>query len=298
MTYSAGGTIEATDYNTRIANINAIWGVGAGSNGYGQSTTLSNVTSTATVSATNWASAIARLDSIRNHQSGVTSGITQPTAGNTVQYLSALDTQISTIITNKLSAATRGTAAPTGVGGVANATAWSSSATKEITATWSSTDTVRYFFNAGGRLTWYYSVVSGTTTKATDWNTFLTNTVGTITLGSNYCSRSGTGGDGLTQNTGVGYYNLTSTYQTLFIIGSTSATADYGLNYITIQAKLGATANIVAVQAVLTDAAADTFNDTVNGTTRVDMGYTPPETTYLSNVWGAISGGTGTNTQS
>ena len=298
MTYSAGGTIEATDYNTRIANINAIWGVGAGSNGYGQSTTLSNVTSTATVSATNWASAIARLDSIRNHQSGVTSGITQPTAGNTVQYLSALDTQISTIITNKLSAATRGTAAPTGVGGVANATAWSSSATKEITATWSSTDTVRYFFNAGGQLTWYYSVVSGTTTKATSWNTFLSTTVGTITLGSNYCSRSGTGGDGLTLNTGVGYYNLTSTYQTLFVIGSTSATADYGLNYITIQAKLGATANIVYVQGILTDAATDTFNDTVTGTTRIDMGYVPPETTYLSNVWGAISGGTGTNTQS
>ena len=202
MAYSAGGLIEATDYNNRAANVNAIWGVGSGSNGYGQGTTLSNVSATSTVAATNWASLIARIDSMRAHQSGASSGITQPSAGNTITFLSTLDTQITTTITNKLSTNARGTAVPTGLGnpGMSNATSWTTSATKEFTVTFTSTDTVRYYFNSGGLLTFYLSITSGTTSKATDWANFLTNQVGTITLGSNFCSRTGTGGDNLTQN--------------------------------------------------------------------------------------------------
>lgn len=305
MAYSSGGLIEATDYNTRAANVNAIWGVGAGSNGYGQTTTLSNVAAGGTVTATNWASLIARLDSMRQHQSAATSGITQPSAGNTVTYLATLDTQISTIVTNKLATAARGTALPTGLGNpvMSNATAWTSSSTKEFSVTLSDTNTVRYFFNAGGLITFYLRVASPSTSKATDWNTFLTNTVGTITLGSNFCSRTGTGGDNLTQNTSIGYHNLTTSYQTLFAIGSTSGTADYGANSITIAAKVrgalyGASSNIVDIRAILTDAAADSFNDTVSGTVQLFAGYTPPGTTYLANVWGTPTAATITNTQS
>ena len=305
MAYSSGGLIEATDYNTRAVNVNAIWGVGAGSNGYGQSTTLSNVAVGGTVTATNWASLIARLDSMRQHQSATTSGITQPSAGNTVTYLAALDTQVSTVITNKLVTAARGTALPTGIGNpqMSNATAWVTSATKEWSVTFSDINTVRYFFNAGGLLTFYLTNTGASTTKGTDWGTFLTNQVGTISLGSNFCSRTGTGGDGLTQNTSIGYHNLTTTYQTLFAIGSTSATADYGNNSITISAKVrgalyGASSNIVDFRAVLTDAAGDTFNDNVTGTLAVYAGYTPPGTTYIANTWGTPTGATVTNTQS
>jgi hypothetical protein len=241
---------------------------------------------------------------MRNHQAGAASGISQPAAGGTVAFLSTLDANITACVTNKLTANTRGTAAPTAVGGIANATAWVTSSIKEISATFTSTDVVRYFFNAGGLLTTYASITTPTTTKATDWNTFLTNTVGTITLGSNFCSRSGTGGDNLTQNTSIGYHNLTTTYQTLFNIGSTSATADYGLSSCLVEAKVGgalygASSNVVYVKWTLTDTAGDTFNDTVDGTTRIDMGWTPPETTYLANVWGAPpAGGVVTNTQS
>jgi hypothetical protein len=309
MAYSQGGTIEANDYNTRAANVNAIWGVGAGSNGYGQSTTLSNVSVSSTVTATNWASMIARIDSMRNHQSGVTSGITQPSAGDTVTFLSTLDTQISNIVTNDLLFNnTRGTALPTALGNpvMSNATAWFTSATKEFSVTLTSTDTVRYFFNAGGILTFYLSITgAGLTAKATDWQSFLTNQIGTISLGSNYCSRSGTGGDNLTQNTGIGFHSLTTTYQTLFNIGSTSiAAGGYGNNYMTIEAKVGGTlyganSNVVSFRAILYDAAADNFNDQVNGTLNLFAGYTPPSTTYLSNTWSTPGNGvTVTNTQS
>jgi len=306
MAYSSGGLIEATDYNTRAVNVNAIWGVGAGSNGYGQSTTLSNVSVAGTVTATNWASLIARIDSMRNHQSGAASGLTQPSAGDTITFLSTLDANVTNIITNKLSTNnTRGTALPTGIGNpqLSNATAWVTSATKEFTVTFSSTNTVRYFFNSGGLITFYLTNTSASTTKGTDWGTFLTNQVGTITLGSNFCSRTGTGGDNLTQNTSTGYHNLTTTYQTLFAIGSTSATADYGNNSITIEAKVngalyGASSNVVQFRVILTDAATDVTNDNVTGTLGLYVGYTPPETTYLANTWGTPTGGTVTNTQS
>jgi hypothetical protein len=312
MTYSSGGLIQAQDYNDRATTVNSIWGTGSGANGYGQSTTLSTVSAATTAAATEWATLVSRLDSIRNHQSGTTSGVTSPVSGGVITYLSAIDTNLTTIQTNKLAANTRGTASPTGYGNpvMSSATAWVTSSTKEFSVTFTSTDTVRYFFNAGGQITFYCRVNSGTTTKATDWNTFLTNTLGTITFGSNSCSRSGTGGDqgsaspggSPTQNTSIGFHNLTTSYQTLFAIGSTSATADYGNNYVTVEAKVGGTlygasSNIVYFRVIMYDAATDTFNDTVAGTTALYAGYVPPETTYLTNTWSTQTITTVTNTQ-
>lgn len=303
MAYSSGGTIEATDYNTRAANVNAIWGTGAGSNGYGQSTTVSNVSVGGTVAATNWATLIARIDSMRGHQSGTTSGITQPSAGNTITFLSTLDTQITNIINNKLAVTARGTALPTGLGNPlqTNDTDWQNTATNEFYVSFSDTNTVRYFFNAGGLITSFMQVDGGTA-LSNDWSSFMTNQIGTITLGSNFCSRSGTGGDNLTQNTSIGYHNLTATYQTLFSIGSTSGTADYGANYATIEARVGgalygASSNLVYFRYTLYDSAGNSFNDIINGQRRMYVGYTPPSTTYLSNTWGTPSAVSVTNTQ-
>ena len=301
MTYSQSGLIESTDYNTRAANVNALWGAGSGSNGYGQSTTLSNVSVSGTVSAANWASLVARVDSMRNHQSAISSGITQPSAGDTVTFLTTLDTQVTTLVTNKLQAATNSVSAA--VGNVANTTAWSTSATKEFTITFANTDAVRYFFNAGGKIETYARVASGSTTKATDWNTFLTNTVGTVSIGPNFTARSGTGGDNISIASSTGYHNLTTTSTTIANVGSTSATADYGVNYARVQANVGgalygASSNVVYVRWVLTDLAADLFNDTVAGNTQVFANVVPPETTYLANTWGAVTFGTTVNTQS
>jgi hypothetical protein len=296
MVYSQGGLVEATDYNNRAANINAIWGSGAGSNGYGQSTTLSNVAATNTVSATNWASMIARLDSMRAHQSATTSGITQPSAGGTVTYLSAIDTQISTVITNKLVRATVGTGVVLGNPQISNAAAWVSVNTKEVLFTFADTNAVRYFFNAGGYVQMSCQQTGGSTSKYVYWNAFLANVIGTMYLGSNYCGRSGTGGTATVSNTGVGYWNLTTSYQRLFLIYQAYGIADYNSNYVDIYAKITA-ANQVSLIFYMVDGAADVFNDTVDGTNATYTSYVPPETTYLANTWGAVTCTTITNTQ-
>lgn len=296
MTYSSGGLIEATDYNNRVNAINSIWGAGSGANGYGQtSTTLTTSSSTSFVTATQWASLIAKLDALTVHQSGVPTGLTQPTAGTYVAWSSILDTKVAATYTNRLNATIRGTQAD--LGNLTNSTTWVTSSTKEFTLTFSSTDTVRYFFNAGGLINFYLTQAAGATLKSTEWGNFYTNQIGTISFGSNFCSRSGSGGDSLTQNTNIGYYSLTTTYQTLFSIGSTSATSDYGNNYMTIEAKTGATTNIVQIRCISYDAAGDTFNDTIIGANTLYVRWTPPETTYLTNVWGTPSLATVTNTQ-
>ena len=91
MTYSSGGTIQASDYNNFATQVNNIWGTGYGNVGYGQSTTLSAVSSQGTITATQWATMINTLNSVSKHQSGGSgTGISAPTAGNQINYLSTL----------------------------------------------------------------------------------------------------------------------------------------------------------------------------------------------------------------
>ena len=305
MAYSSGGLIEAVDYNNRVNALNSIWGAGSGANGYGQtSTTLSTTSTSATVTATQWASLIARLDAITVHQTGVPSSISQPTAGTTIAWLNTIDTKIAATYTNRLAVSFRGALNLTAVGTVTNSTGWYTSSTKEFSYTFSSTDTVRYFFNAGGLLSMSITQAAGANLKSTDWSNFYTNQVGVISLGYSSCSRSGSGGDNLTQNTGIGWSSLTTTYQTLFSIGSTTATGYYGNNYITIEAKLGASNNIIVFRFISYDVALDSApfrnltQQVVSGANTVNVGWTPPETTYLTNTWGTPSLITITNSQS
>lgn len=312
MAYSQGGTIAAADYNTRAADINNIWATGSGANGYGQASALSSLSVGGTVaagttstnpqiyanavSATNWAGLISRIDAIKLHQSGAASGLSQPTAGSTITFLSTLDANITACVTNKLTVNSRGTGVTVGNPQISNATAWAGVNTKEVMFNFTSTDTVRYFFNAGGYISMSCQQTGGSTSKYVYWNAFLANVIGTFYIASNFCGRSGTGGTATVSNTGVGYWNLTTTYQRLFLIYQAYGIADYNANYVDIYAKITA-ANQVSLICYMVDNATDTFNDNVDGTNATYTSYVPPETTYLANTWGAVTNTTITNTQ-
>jgi hypothetical protein len=267
MSYSQGGLIEATDYNGFAASANAIWGTGTGDRGYGQTNTLSTVAATNTVTATQGATLIARIDSMRQHQSGVTSGLTQPTVGDTITFLSTLSGQIGTIDTNRLSR-------NVGVSQLATANAsgtWNGTvqAVRECSFTFSSTDTMRYFFNAGGTVTFNTasSSFSGNT-KSNNWNTIKGNISATVT-------------------NSVFWNNLSTSNFTLATIAGSGA--DYNLNTITLQARLNAapgSSTIITLRAFFQDGATDVFDDTVSGTARVDAAANGAATTFLTNTWG------------
>lgn len=267
MAYASGGLIEATHYNGFVASVNALWGAGTSDRGYGQSTTLSTVAASNTVTATQWANLIARIDSMRQHQSGVTSGLTQPTTGDTITYLATLSSQISTIDTNRLSNSVAESSLVT-----ANATGtWNgtSNAVRECSFTFASSNAMRYFFNAGGTVT--FNTISSSfsgNTKSTNWDAVANAASATVT-------------------NSIFWNNLSTGNYTLYT--GTGSGADYASNVLYLQARLNAAAGSstqIILRAYFVDGSSDTFNDTVLGTARVDASANGAATTYLSNTWG------------
>lgn len=267
MAYAQGGLIEATHYNGFVASVNALWGTGTGDRGYGQGSTVSTVSATNTVTAAQWATLIARIDSMRQHQSGTTSGITQPTTGDTIAYLSTLSTQIGTIDTNRLSNSVAESSLVTA--NASGATSWTSNAVRECSFTFSSANAMRYFFNAGGTIT--FNTISSSfsgNTKSANWDAMANAASATVT-------------------NSVFWTNLSTSNYTLYT--GTGSGADYGSNNLYLQARLnnaaGSSTQII-LRAYFVDGAADGFDDTVTGTARIDASANGAATTYISDTWG------------
>lgn len=326
MSYSQGGLIAASDYNTFVGTspsstanqINTVWGVGNGDKGYGQSP-LSQVSTGGTVTATQWATAVNTLNTILTHQSGSGSGIGAPTAGTLITYLSTFSSSVNTSYSNRLNASTNGT----DITGTAPAAAtWNTSTptttTITRTATFASADQARYFFNAGGKLLLTFSATNTLgNSKGADWVSLLNTKMASLVFGSYTNGRNGTGGTVSSSNTSLGYWNVGTTYNSLITLTSASGTADYSSNSVLVQAKTegvqGSNADVgrvVTFYITLTDAAADTntapagipaytpagtpptqgnFDDALNLSITTNITVRPPETTNLSNSWGTVT---------
>jgi len=271
MAYTSGDTIEATHYNDFAASVNAVWGTGTGDRGYGQTSTLSTVAAGNTVTATQWATLISRIDSMRNHQGGAASGVTQPTTGDSIEAIAAISTNIGLVDTNRLDnnpgVTSLSTANATG------ATGWTSNAVRECTFTFASANQMRYFFNAGGTIT--FNAISSSfsgNTKSDNWDTIANAASATIT-NSTFWTNLSTSNYTVTSNTGSG--------------------ADYGSNVLYLQARLNAAAGsstVITLRGYFVDGAADGFDDTVSGTARIDASANGSNVTYLANTWGTPTG--------
>jgi hypothetical protein len=303
MTYTSGQLITSAEYNTfaqggasvnhAVANINTVWGVGNNDKGYGQSTTLTPVSSgTTVVTAPQWATMVTRLNSILTHQAGAGSGITAPTTGTVVSILAALGASVTTAYTNRLTAATNATDV-TGAAPAAASWLTATPTTFQITrtATWASADQARYFFNAGGKLILTFSAVDNTGfTKGTDWVALLNTKMASVTVGGYTNSRNGTGGTPLITNAAIGYWNVGTVNTTAISLTSASGVADYSSNSATVGIKTngvqGANADVGTILTFtidLNDVAADTiFSDNVNLTITTNITVRPPETTNLT----------------
>jgi hypothetical protein len=297
MTYSSGGLIQASDYNSFVSSVNTLWGTGSTDSGYGQSSTLSTVSASGVVTASNWASLITLMGTINSHEGGGSLGLSAPTSGNVVTYLSTLSSAITTLQTNRLSFVSQGTTTSTNA---TNATTWSTSSVKIIKVQFGSNANMRYFFNAGGQITLdcLSSALSGNT-KSTTWQSLVT-ACGTVRIRATATAKVGGSGTPSVLNTGLGFYNLTSSSQT--ILKQFSPTAPYTPNYAQFDAWLDAapsSATALNFAVTLADVETpDTFgSQQVSGTTRADCIVTYPETTYLTNTWGTATFTTTTNTQ-
>jgi len=297
MAYSSGGLIQASDYNTRATSINQLWGTGSGNYGYGQSTTISQTqTSGTVVPASDWATMIARMSTMQQHQFNNTTGVpAQPSAGGIITYLSAVDTEITSLQNNRFASYT--TTASAALANTTNATTWHTSSVKTWTIAFASDNNARYFFNAGGTL---YIASNGNTITPATWNSF-------VNTGYNYCYIAGNqflhGGTVGTYtrtvyNSSGTFYTLTSTPTSFFTMTETgTGNANYNANSIDLKLSYNGTGTITATL-TLTDNDSNAFGYTNTGSTAAFIQTYSPETTYLTNTWGTPTVTNTVNSQS
>jgi len=160
MAYERFGLVQASDYNSIISTLNTMWGVGSGSIGYGQSTTLSSALTNNKVLSEDWKKVYRRLYDISDH--GGFDYIIQSTLSSyprsitdKIAYISQYgppfpSNYISTnwlprtgwALEQSFGEEIRGDYTPI----------WRTSAQLVFTATWASPDQARYFFNCGGQI--------------------------------------------------------------------------------------------------------------------------------------------------
>jgi hypothetical protein len=325
MTYSAGSLIEAVDYNGFAANnvnanVNDIWATGSTDRGYGQ-TALATVSAAGTVTATQWAGLVNTIASLGSHQGTSITARTAPVVGDTITILNAINTDLTTLTTNRGNAAASGTAIGTFTGSVSKTTATGSgqsawTITFTQTVTFASAAAARYFFNAGGIVRLLYGKTSTGTDHDADWNTLAgqcgsINFTGRVNATTNTIAAqaytgttrlSGSGGTQTTLATTTGFYNLTAGGAATTIFQLNNATAPYTPEFIRTQVALNAGATVLTFTTVWSDdgtgVAGATSNisggtattspaTSISGTAPTTLlNLIPPSTTYLTASWG------------
>jgi len=248
MAYSSGGTILDDHYNGFANDLNDLWGTGSGNEGYGQGSALSTVSAGASITATQWETLLSRLETIATHQG--TSGVSFSTisTGDTITALADISSDITSVTTNRGNAASQGTA----ISSTSSRTgSWNGCLTYTATFTFDSANAARYFFNCGGVIKVDFSNGGGgSKNKDTAWGNLIaaagpvyitaagsSGPASTVTIaGTSYYGTDHKGsGSPTTEATTKGWFDLTSSYQTVF--KQLDTTYDYTSNFVQIEAK-------------------------------------------------------------
>jgi hypothetical protein len=312
MAYSAGGLIEAVDYNGFVntntnANVNGVWSTGSTDRGWGQ-TALATVAAAGTITATQWATLVNTISSMASHTGTAITARTAPVAGNTINILAALNTDLTNITTNRQNAVANG-AQFTGWTGTNSKTAATAAGAWSITfvntVTFASADAARYFFNAGGRIKIDVSKSSTGATGDPEWNDlantlsgdiFITGGTATQTIaGANYTGTTKVGGTGTPNilQTGIGWHDLAAGAAATIVYKQFADTAPYTANFI--QHSIARNAGSTAL--TITTLWSNPEGDPISGGTAASgatpgtapstiVTYFPPSTTYLTASWG------------
>ena len=312
MTYTSGSLIEATDYNgfisTNAANVNGVWSTGSGDRGWGE-TAVSTVSSSSIISATEWATLVNRISSMASQTGTTITSRTAPVAGNTIQILANVNTDLTNITTNRGNAVAVGTQF-TGWTGTSAKTGTTSGVNSTIvfthTVTFASANAARYFFNAGGQIKWQVGKSSTGNLGDAEWNDlagtlcgsiFITGRVNNQTAniaGTSYTGTTKSGGTGTPNTilTTTGWYQLTTSNQVVY--KQFADTAPYTNNYIQLEAKTGNSGTTLDLTTTWYNAEGDTFSGGTapSGVTfgtgpATVVSYFPPSSTYLTSAaWG------------
>jgi hypothetical protein len=309
MAYAQFGLIQAQDFNTLVGGnptatantLNATWATGSGAAGYGQ-TAVANVSVAATVAAISWNALVSNTASAATHQGSSITSVTAPSAGGTVAYLSDVPTNLQTIYTNRLNAATQsGTTANTATRG----TTWTTAITFTHTAAFANGDAARYFFNSGGQLKMTVSHANNAAGINLLFNNLCSN-VGTVVLSApssgtanivgttyNGITKVGGGGNSPTVLPNNGYYALTTSNANVFTQTASTGPSGYLSSFIRFivksngtQGSNGDAGSIITIYTVWDEVPDGLVVGTGSATTLTAV---PPETGNIANTWGTIT---------
>jgi len=264
MAYSAGDTILDDEYNAFVNNSTSPFGynhfAGPGASNYGlNQSTISTVSAGDTVNASHWNSLFTGMDNIANH-TNVSITASSVSAGDTIAIRSALITDLANLAAAVAAGSTGATALSTNaIGSSTNAATWNGTSTIERSVTFANSATCRAFFNAGGSIRIDPTCVTGIDgDKDTVFNDLTTTAVGNLDFGAHATTRSGSGETLTTNGLANGFFDISTSYVTLLKL--TSDNSGYTSNTVEIFAKLDAapaTATVITIKMVSTDAAAD-----------------------------------------
>ena len=265
MAYSAGDPILDDEYNVFVNSSSDPFGynhfAGPGSTVYGlNQATISTVSAGDTIAASHWNSLFTGMDNIANHlnRSITASSVS---AGDTIAIRSALVADLANLAADVAAGGVNVTALGTNaVGTSTNSATWNGTSTIERSVTFANNNTMRAFFNGGGKIRIDPTCVTGIDgLKDTVFNDLTTTAVGNLDFGAHASTRSGSGETLTTNGLANGFHDISTSYVTLLKL--TSDNSGYTSNTVEISAKLNAapsSATVVTIKMVSTDAAADT----------------------------------------
>ena len=269
MAYVAGDTILDDEYNAFLNNtsgtigINHTMGTGATVYGLGQ-TELGSVDGTSTtVTAASWNALLTAMDNIGDHTNDTLTARTQVAAGDTIAIKSAIAADLVSLAAEVAGGSTSATAISAGseLQSSRSSTRYAGSHIVEHTVTFSNANEMRFFFNAGGKIRVNLTRVGGglangsSTSDKDDSVDEMITAMGDFDIKSLTSSRSGTTETLTTDGFAVGFQDVTTSYQTVFLL--TQANGTYTSMTLKGEIKGNATAGStvnVTIKMSLTDA--------------------------------------------
>ena len=284
MAYVAGDTILDDEYNTFVTStnpigINHIMGTGATVYGLGQ-TELAGVAAGDggnTITAASWNALLTAMDNIGDHTNDSLTARTQVAAGDTIAIKAAIAADLVSLAAEVAAGSVNATAISAGSelqSSVASAR-YVGSHTVEHTVTFANANNMRFFFNAGGKIRVNLTRNGnggGAKTGKDDSVDELIAAMGNFDIASVQSTRSGSGETLTTDVFAIGFQDVTTSYQTVFLL--TQANGDY--TSMTLKGELkgnataGSTTN-VTIKMTLTDADSGDGEFTDGNTASVDQ---------------------------
>lgn len=287
MTYSSGQRILASDYNTFLASVSSVYGVGNGDSGYGQTAVNQDPISIGDpVRAVEWTALRTMMVVCATQQGTSTSGlIASPNVGGQVSASAAMTTIVENLTTNRLTASSAGMTLTNAAHTVTRASTWSTTIDTTVDVIFASEDAARFFFNAGGELRIRFGHPNGATPQDDAWRSAFSTSIGTISVTARNASRTGSGGSA----SGLGYYELTDAAQAIYTGTNIGGAGVYTSNDLNVTARRlnftgirGGNGTSIRFQITMSDEYTSAFGDSVAAGTFVTFDHF--RSTYLTGI--------------